>query len=112
MEMFAKWLAERLSERDMSHSDLARASGIGRSTISEILSERREVGRTVATAIAKGLKLPPEQVFRAAGLLPPSRNIDGEIEEILHKVQDLSKADRDMVLEFIGMLDRLRVKKK
>ena len=63
-------------------------------------------------AIAKGLKLPPEQVYRAAGLLPPERGIDEEIQQIAYEAGELNKSDQAEVLAFIRMLNNLHGKKK
>lgn len=66
----------------MSQSELARLAKLGRGTISNIMSGNRQVGQDTISAIARALKLPPETVFRAAGILPPqtpapSRALDG-----------------------------------
>jgi transcriptional regulator with XRE-family HTH domain len=108
---FAEWLQVALDERGMSQSDLANAAGIGRGSLSDIVSGRRKVGVELATSIAKGLNIKPDIVFRAAGLLPPARDINEELEQILHEVEQLPKADREEVLAFIRMKSNLRKKK-
>jgi transcriptional regulator with XRE-family HTH domain len=103
MTAFPDWLLERLNEKDWSQSDLARAAHIGRSSISEVLSGRRQVGRELATSIANALKLPPEQVFRAAGILPPE-NDDPWADEMSHKLTQLSPGLRAVAERFINSM--------
>ena len=110
--LFGKWLLAELEKREWSQADLARAAKVSRSSISEIVSGQRQIGKRTATAIATALKLPPEQVFRAAGILPPVQNADEDIEEIIHLAKPLSKEDKQAVIDFINILDRLRGKKK
>ncbi len=70
-KMFSDWLFFELQQRDMSQADLARASGITRGGISNLLNQVRKPDPDTCIAIAKALKLAPETVFRAAGMLPP-----------------------------------------
>ena len=65
----------------------------------------------LATSIAKGLNIKPDIVFRAAGLLPPAINMDEEMEQILHEVAQLPKADKEEILAFIRMKNNLRKKR-
>jgi len=67
---FSEWLFNELRKRDMSQADLARASGITRGGVSNLLNQVRRPDPGTCTAIAKAFNLPPETVFRAAGLLP------------------------------------------
>jgi transcriptional regulator with XRE-family HTH domain len=112
MNTFPGWLLGELKRQGISQSDLARLAGISTGSVSDIVSGRRKVGPDLAKAIAVGLKLPVEQVYRAAGILPPEKANDEQVEEILHLSRDLSKEDRRTVIEFIRMLDRLRGNKK
>ena len=100
-----------LQSRDWNQADLARRAGVSKAAISDVVSGRRNVGNDLASAIADALKLPPEQVFRAAGLLPPAIDLDEEMEQIIHEVEKLPKADREEVLAFIRMKNNLRKKK-
>jgi len=108
---FSEWLLLALEEREWSQADLARAAGVSKAAISDIISGRRNVGKDAATSMANALKLPPEQVFRAAGLLPPAIHIDEELEQILHEIEKLPKSDREEILAFIRMKNNLRKRK-
>lgn len=86
---FSEWLLITLEHKKWSQADLARASHLSSGTISDVISGRRRVGKDMATSIANALKLPPEQVFRAAGILPPETD-DPWAEEMAHKLSQLS----------------------
>lgn len=68
---FSDWLNEQMRQRDLSQSELARMSKVSQSQISLVLNRDRKPGTDFCTAIAHALRLPTEDVFRAAGLLPP-----------------------------------------
>lgn len=57
----------------------------------------------MATAIANALKLPPEQVFRASGILPPE-NDDPWADEMSHKLSQLSPGLRGVAERFINSM--------
>jgi transcriptional regulator with XRE-family HTH domain len=80
-DQFSDWLNEELKKREWTQADLARASGLTRQAISNYINERRNPDDQAIAAIARALRLPPETVFRIAGLdksLPPI------LEELLH----------------------------
>lgn len=111
MDNFGQWLLGILEERELSQSDLSRMAGISRGTLSNIISGNRGRGFKSLAAIAKALKIPREQIYRAAGLLPPSVNIDEQIEIMVEKASGLPEEDRDAVLKFIEILENRRKKK-
>ncbi|HLE52678.1 MAG TPA: helix-turn-helix transcriptional regulator [Anaerolineales bacterium] len=109
---FANWLNEKMREHNWSQSDLARASGLTRQAISYYLSQKsKQPDEFALQRIAHALKLPPEQVYRAAGILPPKTSTDEMIEQILHEVSKLPKTDQEEILAFIRMKNNLRKKK-
>ena len=109
--LFGEWLIAQLDDRKMTQADLAREAGVSRAAVSDVISGRRQVGTELATSIAKAFKLPVEQVYRAAGLLPPAPDLNEEAEQIMHEVAKLSKSDQEEVLAFIRMKNNLRKKK-
>ncbi len=111
-ETFATWLEFQLKEHNISQSELARRAGVTRGAINGILMGARGPGVDLCKGIAKALEIPPEQVLRAAGLLPPAVNIDEDIEKIIHEVEKLDKTDQGEVLAYIRMLQNLRQRKK
>jgi transcriptional regulator with XRE-family HTH domain len=67
---FSTWLQNELDKREWSQSDLARYSGINRQVISTYINRQRtKPDGEMLTAIARALKLPPETVFAAAGIM-------------------------------------------
>lgn len=91
---FRDWLLRVLEERGISQSELARRAGLSRAAISDIVSGRRGIGKNAATSIARALKLPPEEVFRAAGILPPNPKDDPWVKDMMHKLDQLHPAQR------------------
>ena len=68
---FPEWLKKQLERTGMSQSELARAAGVTRAAINGIITGARGPGTDLCNGIAKALRIPPEVVYRAAGLLPP-----------------------------------------
>lgn len=108
---FATWLESVLKQEGISQSELARRAGVTRGAINGILTGARGPGVELSKGIAKALKIPPEQVLRAAGLLPPAVNINEQIEQIIHEAEKLPSEDQLEVLAFIRMKNNLRKKK-
>ena len=96
---FNQWLNNELDKRNWSASDLARAAGVGRSSISMVLNQNRGIGPELCLAIARALKYPPKVVFEAAGLLPPEPDIDAGFEEWAYMLSQLPERDRDELLQ-------------
>lgn len=105
---FGEWLTEELRAREMSQSDLARAAGIkGTGSISDVITGRRPCGPRMARAIARGLKIPPEEVFEIAGLLPEKKSgpTDRWILRIEHKLEQIKdEKSRDIIEKTIDIL--------
>lgn len=100
--MFVEWLEEELAARGWKPADLARASGLSTGTLSMIWTGSRRPGVDVATAIAAGLDLPAETVFRRAGLLPPltTPERDPVIQELLDVARNMSPEDRKELADY------------
>ncbi len=109
---FADWLQAELDERKLKPADLSRIADISTGSISDIFSGRRPVGKSIALKIAKGLELPPDQVFRAAGLLPPEKKRNEIIEQIIHEVQDRSADEQKEFLSYIRWQNNQRKRNK
>ena len=106
---FVVWLDTQLSERNWSDHQLARKAGISHSVISKA---RRGISPKwdACAAIASALDLPPEVVFREAGLLPRLPPAQGEIEEWRHLLAQLPAKDRYELLQIARL--KLRLKRK
>jgi transcriptional regulator with XRE-family HTH domain len=107
-----EWLNEKMREKGWSQARLAKESKLTRQSIANYVNGRVPTNEAIKK-LAKAFKVPETELYRAAGILEAENGRhDPEIDAIMYQVKDLSQADRDMVLEFIRMLDRLRVKKK
>ena len=101
---FSDWLSGQMRKQGITQADLARLSGVTTGAISLILSGSRSVGTEAATSIAKALRLPPEIVFRAAGLLPPKPKDQADTEDLVYKFRLLDEARKAQLLDFIDYL--------
>ena len=100
--MFNDWLLERLKENGWSQADLARRSGLTRGAISNYVNGRVP-DEISLRKIAKAFNMPPENVFRIAGVLPQSVD-DPWVNEIAYKLKLLDESRRNLVDKFIKML--------
>jgi transcriptional regulator with XRE-family HTH domain len=105
---FADWLREKLKKENWSQAELSRRSGVSPAQITRVISGERGLGEQSILAIAQALKLPPEEVFRAAGLLPSVSAERSKINELEHLANMLGDDDLQEVIEYAKM--RLRLK--
>ncbi len=107
---FAKWLAAEISARGWTAAELAARCRTSNATITRILNRERNAGPEVCSAIANALKMPPEDIFRRAGLLPslPTPVEDLNLTELRDVMKYLQPRERRQILEYAMMLYRLR----
>lgn len=106
---FVVWLEERMLEKGLSQSQLAQEGGITRSAVSKLLTrQQQKPGVDMLTAIAKALNLPPELVFRKAGMLPARSIEEIDYEELKVLYSKLNDRDKNDVLDYI----RMRIKRR
>lgn len=101
---FATWLEQELNKRDWTYTELARRSGVAPAQISRIANGSRGAGPDLCIAMAKGLDLPREEVFRARGwLLYESEDLDftlsSETALVAREIDKLPFALRQVVLK-------------
>jgi len=101
---FQDWLVEQLNLKGWNQAKLASRAGVTRTAISDIISGRRNAGSELCTAIAHALNLPPEEVFRAAGLLPPAPAHTEQTQELLYFFDQLDDHDRKTILDLARFL--------
>jgi transcriptional regulator with XRE-family HTH domain len=101
MENFGNWLVERLKEKNISQSELARMAGISKGTISNLVNGTKGAGQDSLTAIAHALRLPPELVFEKAGLFPPKPELSPIKRALLHIAQDLPDSDIELAIKIL-----------
>ena len=91
---FTDWLQLELDKRGWSQSDCARACDLNRAVINKLLNGKCRPQPVTLIAIAKGLRIPVEVAYRAAGLLPPSSDGDDATQEVIHLFKSLQSAQR------------------
>lgn len=100
VETFEDWLEGELKARGWTIAELARRGHMKPSSLSRVLSGTRKAGPELCNAIARALRIPPEDVFRRAGLLPPSaqaQGVSGSDELILY-YREMPPEDRRRLL--------------
>ena len=108
MKEFADWLLEEIEDRKLGIPQLAKTAHATRGAIGNVLRGQRDPGPAFCNALSRAFKLPPEVVFRKAGLLPPLPGINIRIEEIREIAHQLSDAELNDLLQYA----RLRMKIK
>ncbi len=101
---FSEWLNKELIERDMSQADLARKSKLTTGAISNFMNELRKPSPEALSAIAKALGYPTEEIFRKAGILPPTPDKDYLTEEAEFLLSQLTEPQRKQAVKFIRFL--------
>lgn len=104
MADFAQWLQDELNNRGWKPIELAKTAGVDSGLISRILNRERKPGPETARGIARALKLPPEIVFRQAGLLPPEPVATPLLEELSHRAALLSEEEQQFVIDYIDFI--------
>lgn len=98
---FGEWLLETISERGLSQIELSRRTGISSGHITRIINGERGVGEKSMYLISRALQIPPEELYRKYGLLPPKPKDSVEFEELLFLWSQLNPLDRQEMKEFI-----------
>jgi transcriptional regulator with XRE-family HTH domain len=102
---FVDWLETELRKRNMRPSDLARKADLDKGIISRTLNRERHPSAETLISIARGLSLPHEAIFRAAGLLPATLKADDTLRRIEHLYHTLEDPDnKQKALEFLEFL--------
>jgi transcriptional regulator with XRE-family HTH domain len=101
---FSEWLTDELRKRGWSQADLARAANIHRQVVSTYINGRRsKPDEDVLRSIARAFKMPPEEVFRAAGLLPPTTE-DPWVENMNYKISQPTGIRRELAERLIDTM--------
>lgn len=101
---FAEWLQQELNKRKWSHNEFGRRCGVAQAQISRVISGARQAGPDLCVAIAKGLALSREEVFRARGWLlhEPEKVFEPEFDPralgLAKKVSGLPFESREVTL--------------
>lgn len=91
----------------MKPKTLADKAGLDPGIISRVLNRERMPSSDSLSSIARALDLPPETVFRAAGLLPELPSIDqARMEIFLYKFAELPPEKQEQVLEYMDFIQK------
>ncbi|MBA4376971.1 MAG: hypothetical protein C0401_12485 [Anaerolinea sp.] len=99
IDFFRAWLDSELSQRGLTDIELARRGGISHAVISRA-RHGQIPGWEACKGIAKGLGLPAEVVFRAAGHLPPDPKSDATIMELLNTLAGADEQQKKEILHY------------
>jgi transcriptional regulator with XRE-family HTH domain len=94
---FSKWLLEKIEDSGLSYSEIGRRGEISHARISQVIGGEKP-GWDFCVAIARVFRVPPEEVFRRAGLLPANPNMTPEERELLHLYRQLGDEQQKMAL--------------
>jgi transcriptional regulator with XRE-family HTH domain len=108
MNTFSEWLNQQIKQRGWTQAELARQADVSRTSISDVLSEKRNVGHELAMALAQGLKIAPEEVYRQAGLLPKGHQINDYASRLAYRISQLPEEDQEVIDVLIDGLTRKR----
>jgi transcriptional regulator with XRE-family HTH domain len=98
--MFSEWLNEQIQRSGLTQRALAKAAGVYPATISKLLN-----GKTTrpdpesCLGLARALKIAPETIYRAAGLLPGEPDFP-EADDLKYIVAQLPVLERQKILAY------------
>lgn len=103
---FAAWLTNELEAQGWSRSDLARATGLHKGSISNVLNGQRQPSVDFVLAVARALKVSPEDLYRRAGLLPAKPDLAASpvLNEALDLLRRLSPDKQQEVINYARYL--------
>lgn len=105
---FPQWLQSKMDEREWGQSDLAHKARINRQVIWGYLNRKRgKPDEDQLKAIAKALEIPVEEIYRAAGILPPEPEPDLLTKAIMYLVRDLENDEKNEILEYVKLRRRI-----
>lgn len=107
---FGNWLITTLGKNNITQSELARMAGVTRSTISGVITGRRQPGARLMIAIASALRITPEEVFQAAGVLPQSQST--LLDKLNFLLSQLSENEQKDVEDYINYCLDKKTKEK
>lgn len=98
---FTQWLIEEIYRRGWSFRELAQRASLSPSTVSKVVNGDVLPGWEFCFKVARALALPPEIVFRKAGLLPPEPEENSALREMSYLFSQLSPEDQQRFITFI-----------
>jgi len=103
IDRFWDWAEEELERRNLTWYAVERKAGLSSGAISKRVDAQRPT-ETTCTAIAQVFGVPPEWVFRKAGILP--RAGDPRRQDLIDVLKYLQDEDLDRIMLFAEVLYR------
>jgi transcriptional regulator with XRE-family HTH domain len=100
----ARWLKEELGARAWSLREMARRVGVSHTAVANVASGRAQPSPGLCREIARVLQVPPEHVFRRAGLLPPEPLPTAPVVEANFLFAQLSEGEQKTLLTMMRAL--------
>ena len=100
----ATWMRHELSTRAWSMREMARRVGVSHTAIINVASGRVRPSAGLCRKIALVLHVPPEQVFRRAGFLPPAPRGTPSLLEANFLFAQLSEGEQETLLTMMRAL--------
>lgn len=104
---FGQWITNELQERGWSQSEAARRGGFSSAMISGVITGQVNPGLDFCRGLAQAFKMPVEEVFRRAGILPTVGELPEGWFELGARLMALSPDQRAAVLQ--GLLNFLKL---
>lgn len=96
----SEWLRSKLSETGITQAELSRRSGVSQGHITKVLNGDRGLGEQALKGIAEAFNVPPEEVFRAAGILPKVPQTTAQEEQLLFMFRQMNDKQRQDILDY------------
>ena len=97
---FSNWILSQLDEKGWSQSELARRSGLTRTTISKIINEQSSIGTESLIGLSKAFRVPVTEVLQQAGFLPKVPETTAKEEKMLYMFRQMNNDQQQDVLDY------------
>jgi len=101
---FPVWIKNELKSKGLTQADLVKSSGISNAQISRIINKHNQPTAETLIAIARGLQVPANEVFQAAGLLPSATEITPLMERAIYYLSHLGPEDQERAVLYLEVL--------
>ena len=101
--MFADWLKQKRLDMGLNQTELGVLCGLHRSVISKLEKGTRPTPETLKS-LAKGMKIPREEMYRAAGILADVSRESAQTEKLLYYFGLLNEFDKQHILDLANFL--------
>lgn len=97
---FVDYLLMNMEEKGLIPADITKRSGLSPSQVSKILNRESPPGKKAIDNFAIALRLPVDDLYRRAGILPVKPSDDETVSEITHIYHNLTDENREDLLDY------------